>query len=127
MGGGGGHFVGEHGRGRGHSLPRRSGRVLASSRMWVLVSFDVFRLPSGEMGPVGNSIESLKERAVALASMVAVWESTATLDFHSSRVCSGMGYWNIGTLGGCGVGGYCLRCEDGEGDLTHDPLVVQKS
>ena len=51
---------------------RISWRVLASSRMWFLVSSEVSRLPSGEMSPVVNSIESMRERAVALASMVAV-------------------------------------------------------
>ena len=52
--------------------PRMSWRVLASSRMWDVVFCEVPRLPSGEMAPVGNSIESLRERDVALARMVAV-------------------------------------------------------
>ncbi len=47
-------------------------RVFARSRMCVLVSCEVSLLPSGEMAPVGNSSESVRERAVALASMMAV-------------------------------------------------------
>ena len=47
-------------------------RVLASSRMCVLESCEVSLLPYGEMAPVGNSNESLREKAVALASMMAV-------------------------------------------------------
>ena len=85
--------------------PRISWRLFASSRMWVLVSWEIALSPSDEMGPVGCSIEALRESAVALASMVAVYVSISTLAFHSSNVCSGMGYWNIGTLGGCGDGG----------------------
>ena len=52
--------------------PRISWRVLASSRIWVLVSSEVSRLPSGEMWPVGVSMDSLRERAVALANMVGM-------------------------------------------------------
>ncbi len=52
--------------------PNISWRVLASSRMWVLVSAEVSRLPSGEMWPVGDSMDSLRERAVALANMVGM-------------------------------------------------------
>ena len=52
--------------------PRISWRVLASSRMWILVSCEVSMLPPGEICPVGNSIESIRERAVARASMVDV-------------------------------------------------------
>ena len=54
------------------AAPRISWRVLASSRMWVLVSSEVSRLPSGEMWPVGESMDSLRERAVALANMVGM-------------------------------------------------------
>ncbi len=56
------------------------------------------------MAPVGNPIEYIRERATFFASMVAVYESTATLDFHSSKVCSGIGYWNIDTRRGCALG-----------------------
>ena len=38
---------------------------------------------------------------MALANIVAECVSTATRAFHSSRVCHGIGYWNIGTRGGC--------------------------
>ena len=85
--------------------PRIAWRVWAKSKMCVFVSCEVSRFPSGEMAPVGNSIESMRERDVALASIVAVYESTITLDFHSARVCSGIGYWNMGTRGDCALGG----------------------
>ena len=52
--------------------PRMSWRVLVSSRMWILVSSEVSRLPSGEIWPVGESMESLRERAVALANIVGM-------------------------------------------------------
>ena len=84
--------------------PSISWSVFASSSMCVLVSCEVSRTPSGEIAPDGNSSESLSERAVAFANMMAVKESIVTLDFHVSKVCSGIGYWNMGTLGGCGVG-----------------------
>ncbi len=80
--------------------PRMTWRVLATSRIYVLVSCEVSRPPSGDMSPVGNSIESKRERAVAFARCVAVYESTATLVFHSSKMCSGMGYRNMETRGG---------------------------
>ena len=54
------------------AAPRISWRVLESSRMCVLVSSEVSRLPSGEMWPVGESMDSLRERAVALANMVGM-------------------------------------------------------
>ena len=54
------------------AFPSISWRVLASSRMCVLVSFEVSLLPYGEMAPVGDSSEPLRERAVALASMMVV-------------------------------------------------------
>ncbi len=47
-------------------------RVFASSRVCVLVSLEVSLLPFGEIAPIGNSSDSLRERAVALASMMAV-------------------------------------------------------
>ena len=37
--------------------------------------------------------------AVAIASVVGEWESTATRAFHSARECDGIGYLNVGTLG----------------------------
>ena len=80
--------------------PSISWRVFASSSMCVLVSCEVSLTPSGEMAPDGNSSESLSERAVAFANMMAVKESIVTLDFQASKVCSGIGYWNMGTLGG---------------------------
>ncbi len=80
--------------------PSISWRVFASSIMCVLVSCEVFRTPSGEIAPEGNSSESSSERAVAFANMMAVKESIVSLDFQVSRVCSGIGYWNMGTLGG---------------------------
>ncbi len=52
--------------------PRIAWRVLARSRMCILVSWEVDLSPFGEMGPVGHSSEALREKAVALASMVAV-------------------------------------------------------
>ena len=46
-------------------------------------------------GPVGGPIlwgdEASRECPMAVASAMAPWESTAILDFHPSRVCSGMG------------------------------------
>jgi hypothetical protein len=80
--------------------PSISWRVFASSSMCVLVSCEVSRTPYGEISPDGNSSESLIERAVAFANMMAVKESIVTLDFQVSKVCSGIGYWNMGTLGG---------------------------
>jgi hypothetical protein len=41
---------------------------------------------------------------MALANAMAPKESTVTFDFHPSRVCSGMGYWKRGTLGGLAIG-----------------------
>ena len=52
--------------------PSISWRVFASSRMCVVVSCEIFLLPIREMAPVVNSSESLRERAVALANMIAV-------------------------------------------------------
>ncbi len=52
--------------------PSMSWRVFASSRMCVLVSCEVSLLPSGEMAPIGSSSEALRERAVALANVMAV-------------------------------------------------------
>ena len=49
--------------------------------------------------------------AVAMASCVGEWESTATFAFHSSRECDGTEYLNVGTRGiaavlvGTGVSG----------------------
>jgi len=80
--------------------PSISWSAVASSRMCVLVSWEISRTPSGDIAPDGNSRESLSERAVAFASIMAVYESIVTLDFQASKVCSGIGYWNIGTLGG---------------------------
>ncbi len=85
--------------------PSISWRVFASSNMCVLVSCEVSRKPSGEIVPDGNSSESLSERAVACANLMAAKESIVTLDFQVSKVCSGIGYWNMGTLGGRGLGG----------------------
>ena len=42
---------------------------------------------------------------MAYAKDVAAKESTATLNFHPSRVGSGMGYRKRGTLGGRAIGG----------------------
>ena len=80
--------------------PRISWSVFANSAMCVLVSWEISRTPSGDIAPDGNSRESLSERAVAFASIMAVYVSIETLDFQASRVWSGIGYWNIGTLGG---------------------------
>ncbi len=52
--------------------PSISWRVFASYRICVLVSLEVSLLPSGEMDPLGDSRESFRDRAVALASMMAV-------------------------------------------------------
>ena len=52
--------------------PKISWRVLVSSKMWVLVSCEVSRLPAVEIWPVGRSIEPLRERAVDLANMVGM-------------------------------------------------------
>ncbi len=54
------------------AFPSISWRVIASSRMCVLVSCEVSMLPSREMAPDGYSNESLSERAVDLASIMAV-------------------------------------------------------
>jgi hypothetical protein len=54
------------------AFPSMSWRVFASSRMCVLVSCEVSVSLSGEMAPVGNYSEPLRERAMALASMMAV-------------------------------------------------------
>jgi hypothetical protein len=37
--------------------------------------------------------------AVAIASVVGEWESTATRAFYSARECDGIGYLNVGTRG----------------------------
>ena len=42
---------------------------------------------------------------MTFASVVAECESTTTHVFHSSRVCSEIGYWKMGTRGGCVFGG----------------------
>ena len=80
--------------------PSISWSVFASSIMCVLVSWEISRTPSGDIVPDGYSRESLSERAVAFASIMAVYEYIVTLDFQASKVWSGIGYWNIGTLGG---------------------------
>ena len=41
---------------------------------------------------------------MSVADEVAA-ESTAILDFHFSKVCSGLGYWNRGTRGDLTRGG----------------------
>jgi hypothetical protein len=43
--------------------------------------------------------KSNKKRAMTVDREIKVYESTATLDFHSSSVCSEIGYLNIGTRG----------------------------
>ena len=80
--------------------PSISWSVFASSIICVLVSWEVSRTPSGDIAPEGNSRESLRERAVAFAIIMAVYDSIVTLDFHAFKVWSGIGYWKIGTLGG---------------------------
>ena len=80
--------------------PSISWSAVASSRMCVLVSWEISLTPSVDIAPDGTSRESRSERAVAFASIMAVYESIATLDFQASKVCSGIGYWNIGTLRG---------------------------
>ena len=72
VGGGGATLGGDMVMAVSIASPRISWRVLARSRMWVLVSCEVSLLPSGEICPVGNCIESIRERAVARASMVDV-------------------------------------------------------
>jgi hypothetical protein len=37
--------------------------------------------------------------AIAIANEVGEWESIATWDFQAARVCVGIGYLNVGTLG----------------------------
>jgi hypothetical protein len=49
--------------------------------------------------------EASNEWSMAVANEVAAWESTATLDFHLSRIRAGMGYRKRGTLGGLANGG----------------------
>ena len=49
--------------------------------------------------------EAIRECPMAVASAMAPWESTAIMDFHPSRVCSGMGKRKVGILGGLGLGG----------------------
>ena len=80
--------------------PSISWSVFANSIICVLVSWEISRTPSGDIAPDGNSRESLSERAVAFASIMDVYESIVTLDFQASKVWSGTGYWNTGTLGG---------------------------
>jgi hypothetical protein len=64
--------LGEHGRGRGHGFPKNILEGMGKSRMWILVCCEVSLLPSGEICPVGNSIESIREQTVARAIMVNV-------------------------------------------------------
>ncbi len=52
--------------------PIISWSVFASSKICVLVFWETSRMPSGEIAPDGNSKESLSERAVAFASIMAV-------------------------------------------------------
>jgi hypothetical protein len=80
--------------------PSISWSVFVSSIICVLVSWEISRTFSGDIAPDGNSRESLSERAVAFVSIMAVYDSIVTLDFHAFKVWSGIGYWNIGTLGG---------------------------
>ena len=80
-------------------------------------------LPSGRCAK-----EASNEWPMARASDIAMWEPTATLDFHPSSVGSGMGYRKRGDLGGLADGGgQSLRGRDREVNGAHDPLVVQKS
>ena len=50
--------------------PRIFWRVFASSRMCVLVFWEMSRSPSDEMSPVVNSSESLRERPIALSRLM---------------------------------------------------------
>ena len=52
------------------ATPSMSWRVFASSKMCVLVSWEMSLAPSGEMVPVVNSSESLRERPIALARLI---------------------------------------------------------
>ena len=63
---------------------------------------------SPNIGPVGSDVlDGLGESprsvrialAVAIANEVGEWESIATWDFHAARMCGGIGYLNVGTLG----------------------------
>ena len=59
--------------------------------------------------------EASNEWPMALANEAATWESTATLEFHPSRMGFGMGYRKRGTLGDLANGGkQCLRGQDRE-------------
>ena len=64
---------------------------------------------------------------MALAGVMEAFESTVTLDFHSSRVGSGMGYREIGTLWGLAVGGdNASGVGIGRCRVPMTPPVVQK-
>ena len=77
--------------------PSMTWRSLARRRMDAMVSCGGSRDPPKRFYPVGWNKESNKERAMDFARKMGVHESTATLDFHSSRVCSRIEYWNIYT------------------------------
>jgi hypothetical protein len=53
------------------------------------------------MIPLTSSVEteSSRVRAIADERVMAGYESTVTLDFYPFKVCSGIGYWNVGTHG----------------------------
>ena len=61
---------------------------------------------------------------MALANEVTAWESTAALDFHPSRVGSGMGYRKRGTLGGLPNGRSKTSVDEYRIPMT--PLSVKK-
>jgi hypothetical protein len=48
---------------------------------------------------------SINESDMAVAREMEMYDSTATLNSHSARVCSGRGYWNIGNRGALAGGG----------------------
>ena len=53
--------------------------------------------------------ESSSVHAIAVEREIVVYGSTVTMDLHSSAVCSGIRYWNVGTRGAWRSGGGGLR------------------
>jgi len=82
---------------------------MASSRMLCRsVARESMESLSPISGPVGSTaLDGCGEfprlvsmaLAVAIASEVGEWESNATSDFHAARLCGGIGFGNVGTLG----------------------------
>ncbi len=78
--------------------PRMVWMSLASPSMDASTHRESSEFPEGRLSG-WCAREASNEWPMAIASDMAAWESSATLDFHPSSVGSGIGYRKRGTLG----------------------------